>query len=119
MNWRKFLGSKKIFILSLLPSVLVQIFDYSEYLSSKERGYDGCNWVIKGERGKNYLDYISKSFGGWEFTIIGHVLFIIVTLLLLGVIYFLVHKKNKISLFLFLILLSVIFLFLFNTGRLF
>ena len=120
MNLRKLLGSKKIFFLSLLPSIFIFILVYSEYLNGKNKLYDGCGWVSRGEEGcKSYLDYIGESLGGWEFTILGNLFFIVVSLLLLGTVYSLAHKKNKISSFLFMVLLVLIFLFLFSTGRLF
>jgi hypothetical protein len=118
MNLKKFFGSKKIFILSLLPSILIHIFDYSEYLSRKGKTQDGCDWAPGGQGCKNYFDYIGKSIGGWDFAIMGDILFIVASLLLLGAVYFLIHKNNKISLFSFILLLSVIVWFLIITGRL-
>lgn len=107
MNLKKIFGSKKIFLLSLLPSILLHVFDYRDYLSRKGDKYDGCDWVRTGNGCKSYLDYISRSLGGWELTIIGNLLFIVASFLLLGIIYFLIHNKKKIAFFLFILLLAL------------
>jgi hypothetical protein len=115
---KKFLGSKKVFFLGLFPSVVVEIFTYLEYLGRKKQPYDGCGWVSNGEGCKNYLDYMQGGIGGTEFFIIGHSLFISLSLLLLGAVYFVINKKSKRAIGLFILLLILIVLFLINTGRL-
>jgi hypothetical protein len=111
MNWKTFLGSKKIFILSLLPSIIFQTIEYFDYLNRKDKLYDGCGWVKSGDSCSNYLDYIGNSFGGWELTFIVNLIFIILAALFTGSIYFVVRKKKKTSTALISLLIVAIALF--------
>src|SRR3989339_1639611 len=99
---KKFLGSKKIFILSFLPSIIVQSIIYNEYLDQKNKNYNGCGW-LRDIACKSYLDYIRYGFGGWELTIISNLIFIFLSVLFLGGVYLAIHKRNKASIILFLL----------------